>query len=1550
MNIAIASFIPESKYTALLLNDDLSINIPLVDTIPHYGYDIELFRQDNDSVCNWFNQLKTLFASWQKERHREWDPARLVITGSRGFGASYIESDIECAIVSEQFEDFIQFCVFLNERYAKTHHLEALKTQAGLPLFTIRKTGVVFNCPLLHALYPQTALPKLEVTFRHPLVHHTIQTAGQTFFNKLPREALTSYIFNKYYITSLLKNPEIDGVIYDGKSAREVLLELKSNLMHHIMVLEQGELQTTPEFNMEILNQAIQAQTAPSSSASHQISNTLRLEAEFLLSSLMNREPTSEQVHPLHLLAQDNRLAPDDWALGQECFAPNTPWFQFFKSHRDELSSQLKIDDKYYTCVPIITFDFQGELHVLLMENPGLQHSSDVNETEWTAHGVRVDANEQSLITPELWLFMRQLSQGDYKQQLLLAAAWRRIAEMGINVTKEQWSAIHPIDRNQAGFTESNPFYNTSYIHVHLGERIPEELVACCHATTSSRYGHWTQFFKVNELITNIKEIPHPTKQRELYQLTHHDKTLTVRITSMRFILALSMLAEITKDDNIQTPWDIHNPSPLERAFTWITNREGIHVQPTLFSPLTNRLSSAIIHAFAKKAGLNEEDLAILSIKPERLVLHQLLAHLVIKTQVKDKVQLQATITQLLLHYQEQYPGKISGYEKQFNDTLTICRLLAESYPFAAHAHAPDQLPKPERIIYEHMLSLYTALKNNKLSNAHNALYHLVESDTDIALLIAAYTVHHEEISSAIKEDVDTIIQQAIINGQLSPLEIVPLEEQQFFGVTGPVASGKSVSEGLARQQLKGMGAAFISSDEWNEILVEILNLGNFSKLRGGLTLSEAYRIKKLMWELLEEMAKREQGVHTIQEAMSPASLRLPAKGKISIFVNTASPEPAIARVQARGDLSGRYVSGSATFSSYRWPWHQLIIALEKGMAHNTRLRLAVIDTDICYACRNNPDEEREQSSTIATLQNNTLNIHHLEPFIAFINRGYMINPSPRNAADGWLMNTVDPDLLLNEIKKLFNDKYQLTIQRNSCPISYQSLCAEVLNSINHTHSLNNITLSGEKNMLKFNEWLNQLSATNKELLAYYGTWQMSDEERKSLSSTGIDEFDAIRRSLYLLHIVLQGKEVDATKESLLQSYEFNGFEFQGISDSTALEKNIVELCKLRDEARIKWPDLADEYLVQAFIVHDLGKIIRFITDHELASVAEISAVNHELYVQQWLADKPFLNDFSNQYSSWVDVFDGLGHNPQKLSEAGYVGLLSKINQKIEMLRQLNTLFPEEKNSNNIEVFNKFLYQEVKTLNLPHAEFSFLIAQETARTPWSHLSRKQQSQIIMLVCCGPFVFLKTTPLEKEKITREFINLWQSGGEYQEIVDSLIEFMIANMESDKFKFLYNITGLLHHNPSQGISHFSLNGTVQELFTVFFPFMLQVVNEGYPEIPLEIKNDAPNKFQALQRMEIPITIFSDLLENATTPQWQAFDFASKSCKDKYEEILQQNRLQRAEIEKSKHADTSFATPTCSSTSAPGSSEASFFAHRQEQQADGGNKVIQAKVASL
>lgn len=358
----------------------------------------------------------------------------------------------------------------------------------------------------------------------------------------------------------------------------------------------------------------------------------------------------------LDSISEFKQIPPDDWAYAQASLDEKSESSQFFAKYRNQISRQFEADGKKLTAVPIITFTFNGELYVLLMENKHLEKSVEVNEIQWTAHGVRVDAIESDFLMSDAKLLnlLEKISHGDSDVLNLLAATIRRVRGLGIELTEKDILNIKPINRVAAGFPETSKDYRTEYYNVDLGERNPDELVKLIEsAKKMSRYAEWTECFKIADLKGEVKETKAEVKDEKLdpvilsrrryrYTLTHAGKTLPIRVTTLEFLRALEYvkLTEISPDAESKDPWTMRNLSGIERALLWVAKRMDGNVQFSLFAQQNNRLSSAQAHAYAAKAGMNEENLAYTAMRPHRLVLNAIIAYLTVHVKVKDSIEL----------------------------------------------------------------------------------------------------------------------------------------------------------------------------------------------------------------------------------------------------------------------------------------------------------------------------------------------------------------------------------------------------------------------------------------------------------------------------------------------------------------------------------------------------------------------------------------------------------------------------------------------------------------------------------------------------------------------------------------------------------------------------------------------------------------------------------------------------------------------------------------------------------------------------------------------
>ena len=251
-----------NRFIPYLLDTNLQVAKKIIHTeLNSTGYQMEDFAADNQLVMSWFSQLQQQFNEWRSQQYSTpVSPVNLAPTGSRSFNASYTESDLECAIVSENFDDFLDCCRYLNTKYSSEHNFLAIKTLAGLPLLII-KGDAGFCCPELSKIYAGKTLPQLEVTFRHPSVHQIIQDAGTSFFAELTAEQLESYVFNKRDIELMARNTPKDAT-FEGEPLKGVLESFKGALSDALKCLpSSGTLQDTPSFNQEVFANAIKPKT-----------------------------------------------------------------------------------------------------------------------------------------------------------------------------------------------------------------------------------------------------------------------------------------------------------------------------------------------------------------------------------------------------------------------------------------------------------------------------------------------------------------------------------------------------------------------------------------------------------------------------------------------------------------------------------------------------------------------------------------------------------------------------------------------------------------------------------------------------------------------------------------------------------------------------------------------------------------------------------------------------------------------------------------------------------------------------------------------------------------------------------------------------------------------------------------------------------------------------------------------------------------------------------------------------------------------------------------
>ena len=772
------------------------------------------------------------------------------------------------------------------------------------------------------------------------------------------------------------------------------------------------------------------------SAAAHQLHNSISEDKEFF-----SHKHAQLILTMLKNVADGQLLPPDDWSLVQETLPPQHPCTEFFVKHHDHISRQRAMDGKKQMAVPIITFTNHGETYVLLMRNEALIYFDKISEIQWTAHGTRVDENEFDLLNDkENWNLYTKLSGGNENILYLLAAAVRRVRELGITISPQEIANIHPIDRDAAGFPDTSKEYRTEYFSINLGPRNPANISQLCNQS-STRFGRWTSCFSLTDLKASVE------KNNGSLRLTFNGYTMPVRTTTWFFVQALQLLKEIEiKPDIIKDPWQLRNINSIELVLGWVLRRMDANIQLTLFSNQVNRLTSAQIHAYAEKAKMNEENLGVLSVKPERLLLHSLIAYLTLLVKFNDSKELGQIVDSIYDKLLEQHSAQLQAWEHSFvamRDSLTALASthldLSEDKLQSLSAEAGKDVQR--------IKSLLAIIRTTELSARHKSVYHLHETDVEIATTICL----HEKFQAMIKVEIDSIvmntIRQLINTDKLQALKHYEQTNRRCFGISGPVASGKSVSETMVRQMLDGKDAAYIGSDEWNVILSECLNLDpNYIMHRGKLTLAEAWFIKVKIWEIVCEMEMKSHAPNWIQETCDPCGVKIQGAKHTVVFINTANPNRAAERVKDRGDRSGRYVSASVATGSYRWPWLNLLSLLEKIKKDALNIKeVNIIDTDAMYAKEYTtlPQHKRAAQATIATFRNGVLEIHCMHRFLSFVERGYQVNPYPKNPRETWVVGNPRHNWkTLKELDKLFKPQLDLRVQYKGIVLGRDGLLA----------------------------------------------------------------------------------------------------------------------------------------------------------------------------------------------------------------------------------------------------------------------------------------------------------------------------------------------------------------------------------------------------------------------------------------------------------------------------------------------------------------------------
>lgn len=379
-------------------------------------------------------------------------------------------------------------------------------------------------------------------------------------------------------------------------------------------------------------------------------------------------------------------------------------------------------------------------------------------------------------------------------------------------------------------------------------------------------------------------------------------------------------------------------------------------------------------------------------------------------------------------------------------------------------------------------------------------------------------------------------------------------------------------------------------------------------------------------------------------------------------------------------------------------------------------------------------------------------------------------------------------------------------------------------------------------------------------LINHYGAYGDDAVTRASKTSTKLDEYKLIIRSLLILDVLtdvsLNDADADAANK-LASGFPESEFGYEALSNPQNCVPNVTYLRGL-----LKNLDINE--VIEGYIGHDLGKCVSFVIENGLAYGLP-SAAAHDTYLDQYMETNPKLKSIltSGDTSIFIKILDLLGSSPYKLQAPGSFPSLKLIAEMAIFIKEYVEEIKVKGKDKDIETrhaINTLLLKQAQILSINTQSIQGL----NPNQPYTKLAPEQQNMIAFLMWIGGLRLLSA-----DKSFDAFKKSWEDK-KNSVIVTAMTELLMKNLEQDEgYCAFYNPGGLLHKTDIKlGLKGFidssekgGMGASMKEVVEVAFPFILAMCHD-----PKARQNGVVghNEFQVIQLLEIAKNTLLDLGE--------------------------------------------------------------------------------------